>query len=101
VTSVIWDTSVRVTYFSGANCIKLKPKKNRTEVNEVLQQSYNLAIALGFKINIITTDNEISKAAESYFAKLKVTRRVEPYNHRGNDCERHIQTAKAHGSYPR
>ena len=39
----------------------------------------------------------MSNAAKSYFAKLKVLQRlVEPYNHRANDAERHIQTAKRH-----
>jgi len=41
--------------------------------------------------------NEMSNAAKSYFANLKVLQRlVEPYSHRANDAERHIQTAKRH-----
>ena len=97
VQSVMNDESVHFTYIEEPNIILMTPIKSKAEVNDVLMNNYEKAIQLGHKIGIITTDNEISKAAETYFAKLKVhTRRVEPYNHRGNACERHIQTAKAH-----
>ena len=97
VSSVMGDTSVHVTYISSANYIRLRPIKNRSEVNEMLMNNYNEAISKGHKVSMIVTDNEISNHALAFFAKLKVqTSKVEPYNHRANNCERHIQTAKAH-----
>ena len=97
VNSVMGDTAVHVAYIQSANYIRLNPIKNRTEVNDVLVKVYEDALKLGHKVNMILTDNEISNAAKSYFARLKVDQRqVEPYNHRANDAERHIQTVKRH-----
>ena len=97
VKSVMGDTAVHVSYIQSANYIRLNPIKNRTEVNDVLVKVYEDAIKLGHKVNLILTDNEISNAAKNYFAKLKIEQRqVEPYNHRANDAERHIQTVKRH-----
>jgi hypothetical protein len=97
VNSVMGHSAVHVSYIQSANYIRLNPIKNRTEVNDVLVRVYEDAIKLGHKINLVLTDNEISNAAKSYFAKLKVEQRqVEPYNHRANDAERHIQTVKRH-----
>lgn len=97
INSVMGHSAVHVSYIQSANYIRLNPIKNRTEVNDVLIKSYNEAIALGHKVNLVLTDNEMSNVAKNYFAKLKVQQRlVEPYNHRANDAERHIQTAKRH-----
>lgn len=97
VNSVMGHSAVHVSYIQSANYIRLNPIKNRTEVNDVLVKVYEDAIKLGHKVNLILTDNEISNAAKNYFAKLKVDQRqVEPYNHRANDAERHIQTVKRH-----
>jgi len=97
VNSVMGHSAVHVAYIQSANHIRLTPIKNRTEVNDVLVKVYEDAIRLGHKVNLILTDNEISNAAKSYFAKVKVEQRqVEPYNHRANDAERHIQTVKRH-----
>jgi len=97
VKSVMGDTAVHVSYIQSANYIRLNPIKNRTEVNDVLVKVYEDAIKLGHKVNLILADNEISNAAKNYFAKLKIEQQqVEPYNHRANDAERHIQTVKRH-----
>jgi len=97
INSVMGHSAVHVSYIQAANYIRLNPIKNRTEVNDVLIKTYNEAVALGHNVNLILTDNEMSNAAKSYFAKLKVQQSlVEPYNHRANDAERHIQTAKRH-----
>jgi hypothetical protein len=97
VNSVMGHSAVHVSYIQSANYIRLTPIKNRTEVNDVLIKVYEEAIRLGHKINLVLTDNEISNMARNYFAKAKVEQRlVEPYNHRANDAERHIQTAKRH-----
>jgi len=97
VNSVMGHTAVHVSYIQSANYIRLNAIKNRTEVNDMIMKTYNEATALGHKINLVLTDNEMSSAAKAYFAKLKVQQEmVEPYNHRANDTERHIQTVKRH-----
>jgi hypothetical protein len=97
VNSVMGHSAVHVTYVESANMIKINPIYNKTEVNDMIMKTYNEATALGHKINLVITDNEMSNAANGYFARLKVPQTlVEPYNHRANDAERHIQTAKRH-----
>jgi hypothetical protein len=97
VKSVNSDIAVHVTYIASCNHIMMTPIKSKADVNDILIRKYTEAVRLGHRVKVILTDNEISKNAEAFFAKVKVTtRRVEPYNHRANDAERHIQTAKAH-----
>jgi len=97
VNSVMGHSAVHVSYIQSANYIRLNSIKNRTEVNDMVMKTYNEAIALGHNINLVLTDNEMSGTAKAYFAKLKVPQKmVEPYNHRANDTERHIQTVKRH-----
>jgi len=97
VNSVMGHSAVHVSYIQSANYIRMNSIKNRSEVNDMVMKTYNEAIALGHNISLVLTDNEMSGAAKAYFARLKVPQKmVEPYNHRANDTERHIQTVKRH-----
>jgi hypothetical protein len=88
-----------VCYAYEPNAILVRPMKNRENESMVVayKDIYEYLTSKNFKPKLNVTDNECSKAVQSYIASQDVDwQLVEPHNHRVNAAERAIQTFKNH-----
>jgi hypothetical protein len=90
---------VMVVYSTAINYIFLRAMKSKTEYSSTILAVEQEITSRGHRVQKVVTDNEITREALQTMQERSIELAVQcvpPYNHRANDAERHVQTAKAH-----
>ena len=90
---------VMILHSSALNYTFIRAMKSKAEYSSTILAIEQEITSRGHRVHRIVTDNEMTHEATVTLRDRSISMAVQfapPYNHRTNDAERHVQTAKAH-----